>query len=126
MIIAYAACSPFTSSRPWLLIPVGGLAFAIGCYITSTLQIWLELGEMAYELADEAAAELAQCNDETKEIHVTEGFIRNLIPRQMYVTAIATKGKPMVMYRGWKMWYAGPLDKPAMSRTPGFACRRYH
>lgn len=101
------------------------IGFILSCWAGSTLTGWFSMGRLAVQLSDEAAADLNDTDEDSSEVQIAQTMTRALPPRQLYACAIARKGKPVVMYRGWKLFTVRPLDKPADTRTAGFSCRAY-
>jgi len=104
----------------WLTLALEGVAFLPGYILGETYESWVSLGPLAMTLADEAAAEL----ENHLETQIAEGGWRRLPPRQMFACAIARPEKPIVMYRGFKVWSTKPLSDPQDTRT-GMFCWRY-
>jgi hypothetical protein len=103
--------------------PLACVAFFGGLWAGSLLEIWFNLGHIAYGLADESAAELSR--NAATEVQTTQVMRRRLPPRQMYASAVARRSEPVVMYRGWRLFSARPLSQPENSRTPGLTCWRH-
>jgi hypothetical protein len=95
----------------------------VGIWVWSTVKAWFKLAPLVMQLADEAASELD--SGESPEVQIAQTMVRLLPPRQMYACAIAHRGRPIKMLRGWKMLTSRPLTKPEDTRSAGFSCRVY-
>lgn len=109
---------------PWAaVIAIATVSWLLGLQVVGISDIWVDLYGVAYGLADNAVQNLNDSVD-SEESQVTETYIRNIPPRLFYATAVARRGSPVIMYRGWKFWDQGDLTAPEMSKSPGFACRK--
>jgi hypothetical protein len=119
-LIAIDRAHAFTSDYAF---PVVVVVYLSGLWAGSVMKVWFHLGRIAYGLADEAATGLSQ--NAALEVQNTHVMRRRLPPRQMYASAIAREGEPIVMYRGWRLFSVKPLSRPENSRTPGLTCWRH-
>jgi hypothetical protein len=97
------------------------IGIIIALWARSTLRAWYMMADLAVHLSDEAVSELD--DSESEEIQIAQTMVRMTPPRQMYACAIARRGEPVRLLRGWKTFSGEPLVKPEDTRTKGFSCR---
>lgn len=121
--LSLACCSLAFGSRltilDILLSLLAGITVAL--WARFTLKAWYVMADLALHLSDEAISELD--DSESEEIQIAQTVMRLMPPRQMYACAIARRGHPVRLLRGWKAFSGKALLKPEDTRTEGFSCR---
>ena len=124
MWLAMGVMIPLHES-PVIIAPVMAIAFATGWWLSKVLMLWFWLGKCALSLSDDAAVNLSDADAGSQEIQVTTVISRKYPPRQMYASAIAHRGDPITMYRGWRILKFMSSDRPESFRTTGWSCWRF-